>query len=193
MINIPLASLVQWILHYKYAVLFPIMVVEGPIATVIGGFLASLGYLNIFAVFGLAVLGDTVGDLIYYVIGYSGRKRFLSKGSFLGINKERMAAIEKHYDLHAGKTFILGKITHTFGFAVLLSAGIAGVPLWTYIWFNFLGTLPKVVVFEIIGYYFGANYQKINNLISDASIIVFIVGIIVLGAILYLRRRNKNL
>jgi membrane protein DedA with SNARE-associated domain len=44
--------------------LFPLAVVEGPIVTVIAAYLASLGYLNIFAVFAVVVAADLVGDSI---------------------------------------------------------------------------------------------------------------------------------
>ena len=40
------------------------MIIEGPIITVIGAFLASLGFFNIGIIFFLSLLGDIVGDII---------------------------------------------------------------------------------------------------------------------------------
>jgi len=45
-----LLQIVNWLLAYKYLLLFPIAVIAGPIITVIGGFLSSLGYFNAFLV-----------------------------------------------------------------------------------------------------------------------------------------------
>jgi membrane protein DedA with SNARE-associated domain len=60
-----LTEVVQWLLYYKYFVLFPIMVVEGPIITIIAGFLVSLGHLNGLAAYAVLVAGDVTGDSIY--------------------------------------------------------------------------------------------------------------------------------
>ena len=38
------------LLQYKYVFLFPAVVIEGPIITIVAGFLASLGFFNVFAV-----------------------------------------------------------------------------------------------------------------------------------------------
>jgi membrane protein DedA with SNARE-associated domain len=50
-----LIQVIGWLVHYKYVVLFPIMVVEGPIITVLAGFLASLGSLNLLAAYSIVV------------------------------------------------------------------------------------------------------------------------------------------
>jgi len=38
---------IQLLLTYKYLILFPMALIEGPIITIIAGFIASLGYLNL--------------------------------------------------------------------------------------------------------------------------------------------------
>ena len=47
--------------YYKYWLIFPIMVLEGPIITVISGFLVSLGTLNAFVAYPLLFFGDLLG------------------------------------------------------------------------------------------------------------------------------------
>ena len=39
-------EVVQWIFLYKYYVLFPVMVVEGPVVTLIAGMFISTGHLD---------------------------------------------------------------------------------------------------------------------------------------------------
>jgi hypothetical protein len=53
----PIEKVAQWIFSYKYLVLFPVMVVEGPIITVIAGFLVSLWRLNGLAAYAVLVAG----------------------------------------------------------------------------------------------------------------------------------------
>lgn len=88
---------------HKYLFLFPV-VVEGPIITVIGGFLSSLGLLNKFIAYAVVVVGDIVGDIMYYALGYYGRQRFVKRwGRFLGITFERVERLEKHFEKTAVK------------------------------------------------------------------------------------------
>lgn len=51
----PLQEVLQWIFSYKYLVFFPVMVVEGPIITVIAGFLVSLVHLTGLAAYAVLV------------------------------------------------------------------------------------------------------------------------------------------
>jgi len=53
------------LLTYKYLILIPLAVVEGPIITVIAGFLITLGYMNIFLVYLIVIAGDLAGDYFF--------------------------------------------------------------------------------------------------------------------------------
>lgn len=58
----------QLLIGYGYLIIFPLMIIEGHIITVIAEFLASLGYFNVFTIYSLMVLADLTGDTIYYAI-----------------------------------------------------------------------------------------------------------------------------
>jgi membrane protein DedA with SNARE-associated domain len=182
------------LISYRYLILFPICVIEGPVATIIAGFLTSLGYFNLIIVYIIAFTGDIIGDLIYYAVGRWGSERILSRGRFLGISVENAKKLESHFQDHAGKTLLFGKWTHSVGGAILLAGGMAKVPLKKFIWYNSIGSIPKVLVFLALGYYFGSAYSKINKYFGYASLAIFI-GIVLLAAIYFLvkklRRRIK--
>ena len=179
------------LISYRYAIFFPITIVEGPIATLIAGFLVSLGYFNIFAVYGVAVVGDLVGDMIYYVIGSAGGEQILKRGRFLGIKTEQLTKLQEHFKAHAGKTLLFGKWTHAVGGAILLAGGIARMSFKKFIWFNFLGTLPKALVFLIIGYYFGQAYQQIDKYFGYATLSIFL-AIVLAAAIYFFAKRMRQ-
>ena len=157
--------------------LFPIAVVEGPIATVIAAYLASLGYFNILAVYLVVVLSDLVGDTICYLLGRFGHDAILTRwGSRVGVNEKRMATLEEHFRLRGGRTLLIGKLTHSAGFVILLAAGAARMPFSRFIWYNFLGTIPKSLFFLTIGYTLGYAYNTIDSYIFSASIGILIVA-----------------
>lgn len=175
------------LIHYGYLIFLPLAVIEGPIVTIVAGFLASLGYFNALAIYALAILGDLIGDTVYYVLGRRGNEYLLKRKRFLWINIEQLKALTNHFDQHLGKSIILGKWTHFVGAPILIAAGMARVSFKKYILFNIIGTAPKIFVFLIIGYYFGQAYKRIDFYLEYAGAIIFFI--IILIAIIYFLAR----
>ena len=169
--------------QYKYWILLPFMIFEGPIATVVGGFLASIGVLNIFAVYLLSVFGDLVGDSMWWYVGRSSRGKFLSKVlNFLGVGHERFVRLEKHFEKNALKTLFIGKLIYGFETVSLIAAGAAKVPFLKFSLYTMLPSVPKSLVFVVVGYYFGGAYNKINKYLDNVGLAV---GVVVAGAVVF--------
>ena len=73
-----------FLIRYKYQVIFPIAVFEGPIITLICGFLLSLGYLSLIPTLIIVFLGDVISDTFLFGVGRYGRK-IVEKIKFLHI------------------------------------------------------------------------------------------------------------
>jgi membrane protein DedA with SNARE-associated domain len=169
-----LPAAIQWLLHYKYFLFFPIVVVEGPIITIIAGFLSSLGQMNFYLAYLLAVAGDLTGDSLYYCLGRWGGNPYLARWiKYLGLTKERLAHLEGYFSHHAGKTLVLTKFTQGIGFAVLTAAGLAKVPYRKFLWYNLLPTIPKSFVLLLVGFYYGKAYLRINEYLNYTSFVIF--------------------
>lgn len=186
-----LDSIVQAIESYGLLVLFLLAVIEGPIATVIGGYVASLGYLNIFAVYCVVVAADLVGDSICYALGRFGYHLAIAHWSSpLGLTETRMAKLEHQFQSGGGKILLTGKLTHAAGFFVLIAAGASQLNFGTYLWFNLLGTLAKSLFLLVVGYTLGNAYKDIDVYISRASFAVLIVGAI--SGLFYLAHKRRS-
>lgn len=173
------------IASYGYAALFAASMLEGPIATVIGAFLASQGLLEPGGVYATVVLGDLAGDLVYYGVGRFGsmvRRRW--RGA-LGLNRRRqLAVLQAYLHQHAGKTLLIGKLTHAAGFLVLLAAGAARIPLRRFLAYSLLGTLLKSAAFVLLGYFAGAAYHRIDSYLWLASCAVLALACVAAGVLL---------
>jgi len=188
-----LQQIILLLTAYKYLFLFPIAVIEGPIITVIAGFLSSLGILNIFIAYAIVVAGDIVGDSMHYAFGYYGGQGFVKRwGRFLGITSERVEQLEKHFEKHAGKTLIIGKLSQVVGAVVLVAAGIARVPFRKFIWYNFIATLPKSLILLLIGYYSGESYVKISSYLDYTAIGTVVAAVIFIVIYFMMRRLSKK-
>ena len=105
-----LAATLPLLIKYGYALLFLGAVIEGPIITILGAFLASQGSFNIFFVFLAVVIGDLAGDALYYAIGYFS-SRFPKLLKFLGLTDERLKPVEDYYKEHGAKAMFFAKFT----------------------------------------------------------------------------------
>ena len=164
------------------------MILEGPIITVISGFLVTLGFLNVYVTYVLLVIGDLLGDIMHYAIGkYWGRTERIKRwGKFFGYDESHEKFLEEHFKKHTGKTLLLGKISHGVGTAVQIAAGIARVDFLEFVWYCFLGTIPKTFLLLILGLSVGSSYMKIDTyfdtiaIITTSVLILFVIGFIIL-------------
>lgn len=173
---------------YGYGALFLVSVLEGPIVTVIAGFLASQGLLDPVLVFAVAVLGDLVGDVILYGLGLSGHTT-LSLTRRPVRRDGRIDGLCRRLRAHPGKALLFGKLTHGAGFLFLLAAGAARVRPSTFLWYNLLGSLPKTAAFLVLGYVLGAAYARIGSYLGVASLAVFLL--VCVGGLALFRRLSE--
>lgn len=187
-------NIFSWLLAYRYIMLFPIMVIEGPIITIIAGFFSSTGIFNFALAYAIIVAGDLAGDTIYYALGRWGRAGFIDRwGHRFGLSYDRIMKLEKHFGNHTGKTLIAGKITHAIGSFILVAAGVARVSYWKFLWFNFLSTVPKSLAFMLLGYYFGSAFMRLNSYVTLGSLVLVAFFAIILLTVFLMKKLGKRI
>jgi membrane-associated protein len=167
---------------YKYLILFPLAIVEGPIIAVIAGFLCSNGYLNVFVVFPIIIMGDMIGDSICYILGRWGMPKFVKKiGKGLGIKPKNLEQVRIFFDSNPAKTISLSKIALGIGVAGIYLAGNARVPYNKFIRICLVTSCIQYVFYLTIGLLFGSAYNHINhylNYYASACVILFLAIIL---------------
>lgn len=169
------------IANYGYLIFFPLTVLEGPIVTVIAGFLVGQHLMNFALVYMIAVVGDVVGDLGHYAIGRWGRDSLIDKwGKYIGITTFKIKGFDAHFKKNCGKTLLLGKLAHGFGSVILAAAGASRIPVKKFIFFNTLGSIPKSLLLMLIGFYFGQAFYRINKYLDYFAFGTFALGLLLL-------------
>jgi len=185
---ITLDGVIQLIQSHGLLLLAPLPVLEGPIVTVIAGYLASLGLLNTAGALVVVIVGDLVGDALLYLAGRKGMKRIPQRWRHrLGLNSARVAALTDHFGARGGQTLVLGKLTHSAGAAILVAAGAARMPVGAFLWWNLVATLPKSAALLALGYGFGSAYEQIDTWIMRLSLLL--LAVMVLGGLVWWRMR----
>jgi membrane protein DedA with SNARE-associated domain len=169
------------------------VVIEGPVITIIAGFLTSTTFLDPIPTYLTILVANLTGDIIYYS---AGRWWFTSSirklAGFFRIRKERIEKIESQLRKNSGKVIFFGKLSHILGGLILVASGVVEVPFVKYIFFCFLAEAPKSLVLLLVGYFFGStvsNYGRYMNLTFLGLIILTLIFIGIYAGITYISNK----
>jgi membrane protein DedA with SNARE-associated domain len=167
--------MIELLLTYKYIILIPLAIIEGPIIAVIAGFLVTLKVFNPFLVYLVMITGDVVGDGIIYSVGYFG-KRFLP---YFKITEEKIKNVKQYFQENHNKVIIVSKLAHGVGFTGLLAAGASHVSYKKYFKTCMLISIAQSFIMLTIGILFGNAYvvieKYLNYYAAMASVIVLTI------------------
>ena len=185
--NIP-PFILGLILKYKYTILFPILVLEGPIATIISGALASPAFneFNIIFLFVFVVFADIFGDTMYYSIGRFAGSKLISKfKKWRGVTEDYETRVKSFFERYGNVAIFLGKITHGIGWPIMLAAGSVRMPYLRFISYCVAVSILKTAFLLAIGYYYAKDYSVIAYYIgsSATSLLTLVIMAVVLAKI----------
>jgi membrane-associated protein len=175
-----------FLIAYGGALILPLAVIEGPVVSIITGFLAARLYFPWYWAFALLVCGDLIGDLLYYWIGRTAGTPLAALGRRFGERFVPGRELQEDLSRNVNKMLFVGKWTHSVGFLVLIGSGMLRVPLARFAFVNLLATLPKSAVLFGIGFFAGGYYKLVEGHAVLAAIMLFVVGSL---AILFIVRR----
>lgn len=163
--------------YFFYFVLVCLGCGEGPILSVICGTLIKLGYFAFWPVYLALMVGDLIGDIGWYAVGYFFGHSFVKRfGHRFGVNARTVHRVSKVFNKHRHKIILINKLTMGFGFslATLITAGIARIPFGQYLVVNSLGQLIWTGALLALGYYVGHAYVYISDVfgvLGDAGLV----------------------
>ncbi|MEK7174254.1 MAG: DedA family protein [Patescibacteria group bacterium] len=190
-----LETIATWLIQYRYPIVFPLAVLEGPIVMTLGGFLLKLGYFSFWPLYITLMVGDLLADVIWYAVGYwGGRALILKYGHWVNISEELFEKTAAAFHRHQNKVLFLSKITMGLGFAlvILITAGAVRIPFRKYLIFNAVGQMAWTGILMSVGYFFGKLYLVVNEGLRVAAIAAFVVIVIaaIAGVSRALRKRD---
>lgn len=179
----------QWVIQNGYLLMFAVMLVEGPVITAAGAFVAALGFFNIWIVLILSLLGNLIPDILYYAMGFWGREQFLDKyGHYFGLDKDKIKYLEGMIEKHAVKSLVVIKLVPLLATPGLIVAGLTKMDIRKYIKWSLIITIPSSLFYLIVGYYFGAAYDNIARYLRIGGYLILIF-ILVFAVIIYFERK----
>jgi membrane protein DedA with SNARE-associated domain len=180
--------------HYGYWLMLPLMIIEGPVVTLLAAIMASLGAFNIFFVLFFSIIGDLIGDVLFYYLGYKFGLNFVKKfGKYIGITEKLVNKMENYFVHHGGKTIFLVKSTTGLCWATFVSAGIVKMDFRKFLKYSFYGGIIWSSFLVIMGYFYGYLWREIHENIQWIGWVIFAVAIITFIVIsLYKKQQVKK-
>ncbi len=188
------SSFIALILAYRYWILIPLTIIEGPIVGFIAGALSRLGYFNPFFAFSIFIFRDIVVDALWYFAGVQGGKTRFSAWllSKIHISDEQMASVRALWDAHGLRTMFIGKISYGIAEFYLAVAGMVKVPYKMYFRNALIVALIQYGGLFVFGYIVGGAFSSVQGVLSNIIFAVAVLALVVTSYYIfayYLRQR----
>jgi membrane protein DedA with SNARE-associated domain len=165
-----LAAITHLITEYRYLILIPLSVIEGPIVAFAAGALVPLGYFNLYVLGAFFLVVDMAKDAFYYSLGYWGGRSgwahwLLGK---IGVRTEHLEGIRELWEKNPGKTMFIGKLSYGVAATFVVLAGTVKMPLKKFFGWGAVVAISQYWTLLLLGYFFGTSFSS-NNIIEDVQ------------------------
>ena len=154
------------------------------------GFAVSKGELTLVGIVAAGVLGNLVGSLVGYGIGYFGRTDLLERHRLFHVSPDRMRQIEGWFERNGSATVFFSRMLPLVRTFVSVPAGVARMPLGRFCLLTVLGSLPWVLALALLGKGVGQNWEDWRHHLSYLDYVI--AAAIVIGIAWWLVRRRSG-
>ena len=154
------------------------------------GFNVSEGNMTLFGIVAAGVLGNLVGSLIAYGVGYYGRLELLDRNRLIHINRRHLEQADRWLERHGSATVFFTRMIPIVRTFISLPAGAARMPLGRFVVFTLAGCIPWVLALGIVGREVGDRWDDWRDHLHYLDYLV--LAAIVVGIVYLLIRRRRN-
>ena len=164
----------------------------------LAGFSAARGERNLLVVIIAGSIGSLLGALLWYYIGKKiGAERLerwaAKHGRWLTLSPKEVDQACGWFYRHGGKAVFIGRLIPAVRTLISVPAGIAGMPLASFLLYSAAGTILWTALLATGGYFLESQYDKVAHWMNPVSNVV--IGLIVLGylyRVVRFRRRETE-
>ena len=191
-------SFLDFISVYGYFAVALLMAMENacipiPSELILGfaGYLIFADQMTFTGAMTAGMIGGMVGSIFAYLVGSYGGRKFVDKyGKYFLIKKSHVDLAQRWFDKYGIRAVFFSRMLPVVRTFISLPAGFARVNFKAFLFYTFAGSLPWTALILWLGMLFGENWKKLLELGHEASIIVVIAILIVVGIYIYKRKKN---
>lgn len=174
---------------WSYVLLAVLVATEGPLSTLLGASAAAAGLLEWEWVLVATIIGNIVGDSLWYSVGYLGKMQWLYKyGRWFGVRPHHVQRLEREMRSHARKLIIFAKVAYGLIVPTLVAAGMARVP-WRK-WFPVVFVVETLwsILLVWIGFHTAAFIQDFRQTLHVIGLGLLVLAVLFI-VMRFLRKR----
>ena len=185
--------------HWGYLGIFVAMFLESSffpfpseVIMIPAGYLAFQGEMSLTMAIVAGVAGSLVGALFNYLLALKyGRQFLLRYGKYFLLKPESLSKLEQFFAKHGEISTFNGRLIPGIRQYISMPAGLAKMDMGRFVLYTTLGAGIWVTILALLGYYLGANQERVAEYLHSA-VLVALISISVLSLFYYLRKRNKG-
>lgn len=158
------------------------------------GYLVATGHLHFWTVVFMGVLGNLIGSLVAYAVGYiGGRPLVLHFGRYVRLSERHLLKAEDWFAHRGQSSVLIGRLLPVVRTFISLPAGVAKMPFGKFVLYTVIGCIPWVVILTWAGTSLSKNWSKVDHIVhsfQDVVIVLIVLAIIV--AIWRVVRRGRR-
>lgn len=174
--------------YWNYLLLMVLIILQGPISTMLGGAAAAAGLLNPYGVLLVAMVGNLGADAFWYTVGRTGQRVGLDR--WTRRSRALVEVLSEAMRRHALKILLLAKLSIGMAVPAVLAAGLARLPWRRWFPIVLIGEIVWTGMLLLVGFYAteairGAEQALVYlGAVGSATLIV--------GLVVYVPRKLKH-
>ncbi|GAB4409828.1 MAG: DedA family protein [Thermodesulfovibrionales bacterium] len=189
--------LVQTVGELGYPGIFLMMALEStfvPIPSeavmIPAGYLAQKGVMGFPLSLLCGVTGSVAGAYFnYFMALWLGRPFILKYGKYAGISKERFLKVDEYFHKHGEITIFIGRLIPIVRHLISFPAGLGRMNHLRFTTYTAIGAALWAAILLGLGYLIGENEDLIKEYLSQITIYLIILSVVVIAVYIYLRKR----
>ncbi|MCX6793807.1 MAG: DedA family protein [Candidatus Gottesmanbacteria bacterium] len=185
----------SWIIHFistlGYFGVFILMALESaciPIPSEVtmpfAGSLVVLGTFNFWLVVLVGTLGNLVGSLLAYWLGWWGqetvvRKIIVKYGKYILISESEYDRSERWFRNHGELIVLLSRVLPVLRTFISLPAGVAKMKFKKFVVYTVVGCLIWSYILTQIGVVLGNNWKSLEGIFRKFDVVIVVAGVLV--------------
>ena len=150
------------------------------------GYLVTSGQFTMLGVTLAGAIGNVAGSIVAYYAGVWGGRPFVERyGPYMLVSRTDIEMADRWFAKYGEAAVFFGRMLPVVRTFISLPAGIAGMNIYRFVLFTFLGALPWCYLLAYIGVKMGQEWEHLRDYFHQFDIVIGLSLALMVGYFLW--------